>query len=169
MCRFAVLIIVLLFPLPLNLESQWRGLRVAPEFRCSEYRRSHYSYPASIELRIAERLGEMACRYTGILFNNLKESDIEHIVSLSEAHDSGMCGASKAEKKSFARDLINLTLSTPKVNRFEKGAKDATDWLPEINRCWFAHTVVEVKRKYGLTVDYRERDALQSVLSNCDQ
>ena len=117
---------------------------------------------------IAERMSEMACRYTGIMFNNLKESDIEHIVSLSEAHDSGMCGASKAEMKLFARDLINLTLSTPKVNRFEKGAKDAADWLPEINRCWFARTVVEVKTKYGLTVDYRERDALQSVLSDCD-
>ena len=36
-----------------------------------------------------------------------------------------------------------------------------------MNRCWFAHRIVEVRRKYGLTVDHRETDALERVLSSC--
>ena len=48
-----------------------------------------------------------------------------------------------------------------------KSGKDAGEWLPRRNRCWFATRVVAVKRKYGLTVDAREARALESVLSGC--
>ena len=46
-------------------------------------------------------------------------------------------------------------------------AKDADDWMPERNHCWFARQVVKVKRKYGLTVDQREMRALENVLISC--
>ena len=36
-----------------------------------------------------------------------------------------------------------------------------------MNRCWFAARVVAVKRKYALTVDRREADSLERVLSGC--
>ena len=36
-----------------------------------------------------------------------------------------------------------------------------------MSRCWFAARVVAVKRKYGLSVDVREADALEGVLSGC--
>ena len=39
--------------------------------------------------------------------------------------------------------------------------------MPERNRCWFARQVVKVKRKYGLTVDWREMQALEGVLGGC--
>ena len=50
----------------------------------------------------------------------LIQTDIEHIVAASEAHDSG---------------LRNLTLAAPQVNRHQKSSKDAAEWLPERNRC----------------------------------
>ena len=34
----------------------------------------------------------------------------------------------------------------------------AAEWLPPRNRCWFAHRVVEVRRKYRLAIDRREAD-----------
>lgn len=37
--------------------------------------------------------------------------------------------------------------------------------MPDENRCWFAETVVDVRREYGLTTDRREADALERVLS----
>lgn len=77
----------------------------------------------------------------------------------SAAHDSGLCAASSETRKAFARDLLNLTLADPGTNRDRKSAKDAADWLPELNRCWFANRVVAVRQKYGLTVDAQERDA----------
>ena len=62
-------------------------------------------------------------------------------------------------RERFARDLDNLTLATPALNRHQKGAKGATDWLPELNRCWFAETVIAVRQEYELTIDQLEVDA----------
>ena len=143
------------------------ALRVAPEDRCSPYDRDDYPYPRDIESRIAERQG-MWSLYTGHVFGSLKESDIEHVVALSEAHDSGLCEENWTVRRQFARDLDNLTLAQPLVNRYEKRAKDAAEWLPAMNRCWFAATVVMVKMKYDLTVDARERDALMAVFAQCE-
>ena len=53
----------------------------------------------------------------------------------------------------FARDLLNLTLASPSLNRSQKGDKDAAEWMPDQNRCWFAQTIVDVRLMYGLTID----------------
>ena len=37
--------------------------------------------------------------------------------------------------------------------------------LHDQNRCWFADRSIGVRRKYGLTIDPREADALERVLS----
>lgn len=148
----------------------WRGLAVAPEHRCTPYdRRSQYPYPQSVEARIIERMGgRVYGPYTGRTFAGPRETDIEHMVATSEAHDSGLCAASAGTRRRFASDLDNLTLASPRVNQREKGGKDAGEWLPRLNACWFAARVVEVKRKYRLTVDRREARALEGVLSGCD-
>ena len=57
--------------------------------------------------------------------------------------------------------------AAPRLNRHEKRHKDAAEWMPAQNQCWFARTVVAVKLKYGLTVDRREYEALAAVLSRC--
>ena len=72
----------------------WRGIRIAPECRCTPYERDDYPYPQSVEARIADRLGGMRSPYDGTRFSSLRESDIEHVVVVSEAHDSGLCAAS---------------------------------------------------------------------------
>ena len=109
---------------------QWRGLRVAPEDRCAAYDSNDYRYPQSVEDRIVEALGGIYGPYTGRWFESTSETDIEHMVARSEAHDSGMCNMSDARKKEFSKDLLNLTLASPSVNRQQKSAKDAADWLP---------------------------------------
>ena len=93
-------------------------------------------------------------------------TEIEHIVALSEAHDSGFCAKDAETRRRFASDIVNLTLASPTVNR-GKGGKDAAEWRPDLNSCWFASRVVEVRQKYRLTIDRRERDALESILSGC--
>ena len=145
----------------------WRGLTVEPEHRCSPYHAGDYSYPQSVEPLIVARIGKVYGPYTGRCFASRSETDIEHMVARSEAHDSGLCAANAETRRRFARDLLNLTLAGPRVNRYQKRAHDAADWLPPDNQCWFAARVVEVRRKYGLTIDRREADALERVLSNC--
>ena len=147
----------------------WRGLTVAPENRCSNYSSNDYSYPSSVEAGIVESLGgAIYGPYTGTCFSGTTETDIEHIVARTEAHDSGMCAETVERRKEFARDLLNLTLASPEVNRDRKSDKDAAEWLPDVNQCWFADRVVQVKAKYNLTVDTAERDALEQVLSACE-
>lgn len=88
--------------------------------------------------------------YTGRYFSSRRKTDIEHIVARSEAHDSGLCRADSVTKRDFARDLLHLTLAAPEVNRCGRNGKchcDAAEWLPPLNRCWFARRVLDVRRK----------------------
>ena len=150
----------------------WRGLVVAPENRCSPYNSDDYKYPQSVELQIIKEMGgSIYGPYTGWYFSSRKQTDIEHIVARSEGHDSGLCAEDFATKAAFSRDLLNLTLAAPEVNRCRRKAKcehDAAEWMPEKNQCWFAGRIVEVRRKYRLTIDRSEADALERVLSRCD-
>lgn len=147
----------------------WRGLTVAAERRCATYSAKDYPYPQSVEPRIVAAMGgQVYGPYTGRCFGSIRETDIEHMVARSEAHDSGLCAADAETRKRFASDLLNLTLAAPDVNRRAKSDRDAADWLPEMNRCWFAARVVAVKKKYGLTVDRREAEALERVLAGCE-
>ncbi len=145
-------------------------IRIARENRCTPYDRDDYSYPQSIELRIiAENLGgRITSPYTGETFASRSETDIEHMVATSEAHDSGLCAESLAVRRQFAQDLLNLTLASPSLNRYEKSGKDLAEWLPVRNRCWFVQTVVAVKAKYNLTMDDAEAAVARRVLDECD-
>ena len=146
----------------------WRGLVVAPEDRCSTYDADDYRYPQSVEQEIVDSMGGIVYGpYTGSWFDSTSDTDIEHIVARSEAHDSGLCAADSATRRRFASDLINLTLASPSVNRHQKSGKDVAEWVPDLNHCWFANRVVEVKERYHLTIDESERDALESILSGC--
>lgn len=148
----------------------WRGLVVEPESRCADadYDRDEYgSRYRSQEDEIIEELGGIFDPYTGTCYDSDTETDIEHMVALNEAHTSGMCAADTETKRTFAGDRLNLTLAAPEVNR-AKGSLDAFDWMPEMNRCWFADRVLQVRRKYGMTVDRDEAGALEQVLAACE-
>ena len=54
------------------------------------------------------------------------------------------------------------------MNRHEKSGKDAAEWVPDRNRCWFADRVLEVRRAYGLTIDWREAAVLDGILAGCE-
>ena len=121
----------------LHAQTSWRGLVVAPEQRCSPYDADDYRYPQSVEDRIVAELGGVYGPYTGRWFASTSDTDIEHMIARSEAHDSGLCAADLATRRRFATDLLNLTLAGPRVNRYEKVDRDAAEWQPAQNRCWF--------------------------------
>ena len=144
------------------------GIRIEPENRCSSYDADDYSYPQSVEPQIvAQQGGRIYGPYTGTYFASTGETDIEHIVARSEAHDSGLCAVDSAARKAFGRDLLNLTLASPSVNRHQKIAKDVAEWLPALNQCWYVNQVVQVKRKYNLTMNQAEASKAQQVLASC--
>ena len=105
-------------------EGTWRGLTVAAERRCAPYDRDDYPYSQSVETRIIVGMGgRVYGPYTGRHFASRRETDIEHMVATSEAHDSGLCAADAGTKRRFVSDLLNLTLATPAVNRHQRGGR----------------------------------------------
>lgn len=145
------------------------NLTVAPENRCERYNRNHYRTEWRTKQLVIENMGGVLFSpYTLKTYRSAGGLDADHIVALAEAHDSGACSWSRAKKRKFANDLDNLTLATQRMNRYQKKAADAGQWLPPKNRCWFAHTVLQVKSKWGLSVDKKEGAALLAVLKKCD-
>ena len=66
----------------------WRGLAVAPEHRCASYDRADYPYPQSVEREIVASMGgRVYGPYTGRHYRSMRDTDIEHIVAVSEAQD----------------------------------------------------------------------------------
>ena len=152
----------------------WRGLRV-----CTERPRDGYDRDAfgtgyrTLEDDIIAALpstmkanGQVYTPYSCIAFDitssGTAATDIEHIVALAEAHDSGIADD---RRRGFASDLDNLTIADPTVNRSQKSARDAAEWMPTHHRAWFADRVIQVKLEYGLTVDPAERNALEALLA----
>ena len=147
----------------------WRGLVVAPERRCSEYDPDDYRHPDSLRETVVTAMNERVYSpYTGVYYDDIRDVDVDHIVAKAEAHVSGGCAWSPGARRVFARDVANLTLAPPRLDRFLKAGSDAAEWLPDFNQCWYAGAVVAVRRKYELTVDEAERDALEEVLADCE-
>ena len=137
-------------PAPQPTPSDGLGVTIASENRCSPYNSDDYSYSQSAEPQIvAQQRGRIYSPYSGRYFASAGETDIEHIVARSEAHDSGLCAVDNATRRAFANDLLNLTLASPSLNRHQKIAKDVAEWLPPMNQCWYVNQIVQVKRKYA--------------------
>lgn len=149
----------------------WMGLPVCEEVERTGYDRDAFgtSY-ASLEDEIIDGLpksgGQVytpySCKLFDIRADGTAATDIDHIVALAEAYDSGL---PDSQFRDFAGDLANLTIADPVVNRQQKSDSDAGGWRPPRNTGWFAAQVVAVKQKYGLSVNPAERDALASMLA----
>lgn len=165
---FITALLAVLIPSTLQAQQPSPAIVIKPEDRCSPYDRAHYPYPQTVEDEIIARMdGLIYSPYTGESFASKRETDIEHMIAVSEAHDSGLCAADTATRRAFARDLDNLTLAAPALNRNQKGAKDLAEWLPTQNRCWFVGKVIAAKKKYGLSMDAKEAAAALNVLAEC--
>ena len=77
------------------------GVEIADENRCSPYESSDYSYSQSVEDDIIDAQDGLFSPYTLQCYTSKNETDIEHIVARSEAHDSGLCAASDSTRQSL--------------------------------------------------------------------
>lgn len=151
--------------------AMWRGLRVAPERTCPglevPYPWDDGSYPQIVKDEISRRLGGLWSPYDRQAFLVPGDVDVDQIVSIIEAHASGLCLSDAVTQIAFYTDLSNLTLASPRINRLAKKDRDAADWLPGSNRCWFAWRVLQVRLAYDLTIDADEATALEAILGQC--
>ena len=156
----------LIVPLMASAQGVPVSLTLAPEQDRAGYERPTTNRYQQHELAVYRALGMDRTPYTcTAIGGDLTRVDVEHIVALSEAHDSGL---SPAQMLTFSGDPSNLTVAVPRENRVVKSDNDASDYLPPRNRCWFAWRVVDVKARWGLTVDPVEAVALIWALQGCD-
>lgn len=94
--------------------------------------------------------------------------DIDHVVALSNAWQTGAAYFDKNTRLLIANDPINLLAVDAKLNR-QKGDGDAATWLPPNKsfRCEYVARQVAVKSKYKLWVTEPEKVAITKILSNC--
>ncbi|MEZ0446503.1 HNH endonuclease family protein [Cellulomonas sp. ICMP 17802] len=111
--------------------------------------------------------------YTGVPIPFARGPDsaavqIDHVVALSDAWQTGAQAWTPARREAFANDPANLLAVDGPANQ-EKGAADAATWLPPNRgyRCVYALRQVRVKAAYGLWVTAPEHDALDRELGRC--
>ncbi|SDS73460.1 Protein of unknown function [Brevibacterium sandarakinum] len=94
--------------------------------------------------------------------------EIDHIVSRSNAWQTGAAGLTYDELREFSNDPLNLLAVSSTLKR-QKSGGDAAAWLPpnEDYRCEYVSRQIAVKQKYGLWVAAAEKDAMEEVLDLC--
>jgi hypothetical protein len=115
--------------------------------------------------------GQLLDPFSGktLIFSSSKSTvDIDHLVSLSNAWQTGAAYFDKKTRESLANDPLNLLAVDAKLNR-QKGDGDAATWLPPLKsfRCEYVARQVAVKAKYLLWITSAERDTILKVLDNC--
>ena len=93
---------------------------------------------------------------------------IDHIVALSNAWQTGAQQLSAEQRYEFANDPLNL-LAVDGATNSSKGDGDAATWLPPNAsfRCAYVSRQVAVKAAYALWVTPAEHDAIADVLATC--
>jgi hypothetical protein len=161
---------------------------------CPSYNRKDYPHWIDLdkdcqdtrqEILVEENLGEILfkssknCRvmqgrwfdsFTAREFTDPRQLDVDHLVPLKEAHQSGAFAWSPSKRRAFANDLKNsdhLIAVASSANR-SKGAKDPAEWLPPNQKYWrdYATSWTQVKIRWGLTADQAELKTLKKILGH---
>ena len=96
------------------------------------------------------------------------EVQIDHVVALSNAWQTGAFKLTYEKRLAFANDPMNLLAVKGRLNS-QKGDGDAATWLPPLKsiRCAYVAQQIVVKAKYGLWVTPPEKAAMVGLLSKC--
>ncbi len=165
------------------------GVRIARE-RPNGYKRSLFTHwtdddrngcSAREDVLIAESLspaqvdpfgckvieGDWYSPYDGRTHTDPSNLDIDHVVALKEAWDSGAHSWSASRRRAFANDLSDprsLIAVTDSVNR-SKGDKDPSNWMPPNRADWCRYIAdwVAVKVRWGLSMDQSEHGRISNL------
>ena len=109
--------------------------------------------------------------YSGGIFRDPLELDIDHLVPLKEAHESGGYKWTEEAKHTFANYLSDpraLIAVSARENR-SKGAKDPAQWMPSNAKfhCKYIRDWRGIKDSWGLEFDAKEEKAIVAILKRC--
>ena len=117
--------------------------------------------------------GDWVSRYDGMRLSDRSAVDIDHVVALKEAWDSGAWAWSAAMRTAFANDTSDtrsLVAVSASSNR-SKSDKDPSNWLPPRKAvvCGYLADWVAIKARWRLSMDASEHGRIRNVLTRSCQ
>ena len=115
--------------------------------------------------------GEWLSIYDSVKVTDAKKLDVDHMVPLAEAWDSGAQAWDAKKREMYANDQLDprhLIAVTGSSNR-SKSDRDPAEWLPTNKpyTCEYLTNWVSVKVRWSLSVDKKEKDAIVAGLKPC--
>lgn len=115
--------------------------------------------------------GEWEDPYTGKILTMLRNVQVDHLVPLKNAHDSGGFAWSRQRRIEYANDLgfrFHLLAVSGTENR-KKGARGPDEWKPPNKAFWcqYAQAWATIKQVWNLRSTAAEREALRDMLVTC--
>jgi DNA uptake protein ComE-like DNA-binding protein len=115
--------------------------------------------------------GEWLSAFDLVVTTNPSSFDVDHFVPLKEAWDSGASKWDSATRQAFANDLgyeMSLIAVSASSNR-SKSDRDPADWLPTNAdyECEYAVAWAQVKSRWSLSIDVKEKRALLGLAGKC--
>ena len=115
--------------------------------------------------------GSWFSAYDASVVSGSSDLDIDHLVPLAEAWESGAHNWTDKTWTSYANDAEDprSLIAVSAASNRSKGARDPADWWPPSPqyRCQYAVDWVAVKARWGLAVDAAEHESLAAQLDQC--
>ena len=115
------------------------------------------------------QVGKWRSYYDRVVTRRSTNFDIDHLVPLAEAWDSGAKRWNAGTRRRFANDLgdrRSLVAVSASSNR-SKSDRDPAEWMPQFSKCRYVREWVAVKIRWHLKVNRAEKVALRNRGSNC--
>ena len=111
--------------------------------------------------------GEWFSIYDSVKITDAGKLDVDHMVPLAEAWDSGASGWDDKKRELYANDQTDarhLIAVTGASNR-SKSDRDPAEWMPinEKYKCQYIMNWVSIKVRWSLSVDEKELLAIKSI------
>jgi hypothetical protein len=107
--------------------------------------------------------------YDGKATSDRTQVDIDHVVALKEAWDSGAWRWTEAQRIAYANDTSDsrTLLAVSSSSNRSKGEKDPSNWLPPASGyvCTYVANWISVKARWNLSMDQSEWGRLNNLLS----
>jgi hypothetical protein len=137
---------------------------------CRDTRDEVLAVESMVKVRACDiQRGKWRSYYDGVVVRDSSGFDVDHMVALAEAWDSGARRWTAGTRKRFANDLGDrrtLVAVSASSNR-SKSDRDPAEWLPTRGQCRYVREWTAVKIRWSLQVDRAEKRALVRRAGNC--
>lgn len=113
--------------------------------------------------------GKWVDPYSGKVFTDPSDLDVDHVVPLSYTAQHGGQGWDSNKKRDYANDLTDsrhLLAASAGENR-SKGDSGPSEYKPKTNLCQYGMDWTSVTSKWNISVTQADKDSIASMLATC--